>query len=410
MKIALALLGLFAAVALTLTGVALYGSLPPGALTGVDAFDPFDVLFPLALVSYLAVGMLIVWRRTRNAVGWIFCAIGALSALVAFAEGYSRWGALGRVGSVPGTELFAWLSTTLAEVPLALLVILLLVFPDGRLMSRRWWPLLWLGVAVNAAVVASLAFSPGPLANLTAVENPLGIEDAAGALGLLASIAGSASPLVSLACAAALLLRLRRAHGRERQQLKWFVYCTALGLIVFIASEAVASLLGVADTRAADNVTSLAALVPTVAIPAAAGFAILRHRLYDIDVAVNRTLVYGALTACLALAYWGSVVLLGQLLQPLAPGYDLAIAGSTLAVAALFRPLRGRIQAAVDHRFYRRRYDATQTLEGFSARLREQLDLDAVGGELSGVVAETMQPAHMSLWLRTPGQSARRML
>ena len=231
----------------------------------------------------------------------------------------------------------------------------------------------------------------------------LGIDGAGGPLGALGSVAGAASPLVTLACAGCLLLRLRRAHGRQRQQLKWFVYCTAVGLLVFIAAEGIVELAGVGSTRAAENVTSLAALVPTVAIPTAAGIAILRHRLYDIDVAINRTLVYGVLTACLAGAYLGGVLVLQQLFAPLTRGSDLAIAGSTLAVAALFRPLRARIQAVVDRRFYRRRYGASRTLEQFSARLREQVDLEALGDELEAVVRETMAPAHVSLWLRAPG-------
>ena len=198
--------------------------------------------------------------------------------------------------------------------------------------------------------------------------------------------------------AASLLLRLRRARGHERLQLKAFAYACAVMAAVVVANNVLYRALGSGST--ADLIGSIAFSLPLFAIPATVGVAMLRHRLYEIDVVINRTLVYGTLSATLALSYAGGVVLLGQLFRPFTRGSELAIAGSTLAVAALFGPLRGRIQAAVDRRFYRHRYDAARTLQSFSSRLREQVDLDALEGELEAVVRETVAPAHVSLWLR----------
>jgi hypothetical protein len=228
-----------------------------------------------------------------------------------------------------------------------------------------------------------------PDAPVDGVVNPLGIEGADAAIDTLEAVSGSAALLSILLAAVSLVIRFRRSRGVERLQLKWFVSAAllfALACLAFLGLSGELELLG-----------QLLIVTAYALIPIAAGVAILRHRLYDIDVVINRALVYGALTMTLGATYLGSVLLIG-----LAVGRSgFAVAVSTLAVAALFRPARARIQAAVDRRFYRRRYDAARTLEAFGGRLRDELDLEALGADLRGVVTDTVQPSHVSLWLRS---------
>ena len=277
---------------------------------------------------------------------------------------------------------------------------LLLLFPDGRLPSRRWRPVAWLAAGSLVALFLG-SFSPGPLGgfdDITSIENPFGIDRAGGFFDSLEGSTGWTLLVVSiLASASSFVLRLHRARGDERQQLKWFAYAATLLAAGFITLSATD---GESWIGAAPLVAGL------VALPLAIGIAILRYRLYEIDVIIRRTLVYGAVTAGLAGLYFGIVLALQQVFSSFAGGSDLAVAVSTLAVAALFGPARRRVQHAVDRRFYRRRYDAQRTLETFSARLRDEVDLDALGTELRTVVRDTMQPSDVSLWLR-PAQEKR---
>jgi hypothetical protein len=267
-----------------------------------------------------------------------------------------------------------------------LITALLLLFPDGRLPSRRWWPAGALVLAAILCLFAGYAFAPGALDDYRRVENPLGL----GRLFLTLQHAGF--PLMALAAitsAGALIWRFRRSHGVERQQLKWMAAAAALVVAAWLANAALDGFLGVQS----------AYFLPIVllALPGAATVAILRYRLYDLGRIVNRTLVYLALTVTLGAVYLGLVLLIGLTLGT----SNVAIAVSTLAVAALFRPARAHIQAAVDQRFYRRRYNAQRTLDAFGARLRDEVDVDRVGAHLHAAVLETVQPAHVSVWLRS---------
>ena len=358
----------------------------------------FNVVFGLVFLLFPSVGALVAARFPRNPIGWLLIAAGLLMYLGELAAGYALYGLEADPGSLPGATTAAWLSSWLFYAPLfAVPPFLFLLLPDGRLLGRRWRPV---AIAVAAGVVLVLArsaLSPGPLEEVFAdLDNPYAIEaaetplEAAGALGLLLVVAGI------LASAASLIIRFRRVP-EQRQQLKWLVVAAAV--IAFAAAAAV-----VLFATGQDAVGGTITLVAFGFVPVAAGIAILRHRLYDVDLVINRALVYGTLTAILAGAYLGLVLLLGLALGPLTSQSDLAIALSTLVVAALFQPARRRVQALVDRRFYRHKYDAARTLERFGARLRSETDLDALRGELTAVVRDTMQPAHVSLWLRKTGR------
>jgi hypothetical protein len=348
------------------------------------------------VAAFGVLGVLIASRHPRNPIGWLFCGVAVTGSLMSLARGLAELWLDGN--GVPDWigETAAWygdVSWILVILPAA--TFLLLLFPDGRLLSPRWRAVAWGAGAGIALLFVGDGFDAGRLADYPEIENPYGVDSPAllaitvvAALGLAVAIVGS--PL-------SLVLRFRRAGSVERQQIKWLALAGAVAAVTFVIALAGYDLWG-------SEVSDGAIMVSVLMIPVAAGVAILRHRLYDVDVVINRTLVYGALTATLAAAYLGSVLLLQLALSPLTEDSGLAIAGSTLAVAALVRPLRGRIQAIVDRRFYRRKFDAARTLEGFGARVRDQVELDALGAELRAVVAETMQPAHVSLWLREAGR------
>ena len=355
-------------------------------------------MFGLALLTYPVVGAIIVSRRPEHSVGWMFCAVGILGALQAMSGEYATFVTLTRSDPLSMTAYAAWLENW-AWIPPSFLVLagLPLLFPHGRLPSRRWRPVIWLTVAAMVALVLNKAFMPGPFENYPSLRNPFGAEGAEGLLRPLFHWGNLLLLVVTLAAVAAVIVRLRYARGSERQQLKWFVYAVVAMVAIFTMSVIAAELL----RKEPVDIAYVPMLASMAALPVATGIAILKYRLYDIDVLVNRTLVYGSLTATLALVYFGSVVLLQGALRALTgEESQLAVVASTLAIAALFNPLRRRIQAFIDQRFYRKKYDAAKTLEAFNARLRDETDLDRLVGDLVGVVRETMQPAHVSLWLR----------
>jgi hypothetical protein len=359
----------------------------------------FDVWFMLVSLSFATVGALVASRQPDNAVGWIFCALGVCNSLAVASQGYAIYALLS--AHLPGGAVANWLSSLLAgPIVFAMFALVLLLFPDGRPLSSRWRAVVWLDLAAIALIFA-FAFKPGPLdTSLLDADNPFGIEgagallEALGITGLFLALAAAATGGVSL------VLRLRRSSGVERQQLKWFAFAGAIFCAVFATGPLLWTFL---PSSGFGWIWTVLFLSAASAIPAAAGIAILRYRLYDIDVVINRTLVYGALTVSLVLVYLVGVVSLQYVLGTLTGGgSQLAIVASTLAIAALFNPLRGRFQAFIDRLFYRNKYDAAKTLEEFSSRLREETDLDALGGGLVSLVRETMQPAHVSLWLRSP--------
>jgi hypothetical protein len=387
-----------AAVALTLAGL-VFLVLNGATETPNSIGSPVvDGAFALFFLSFATVGALVAVSQPRNAIGWLFLAGGVAAALEEPLLGWATYTFVTEPGSLPGGAAAAlvadaaWLPS-LASATLFMFVL----FPTGRPPSPRWRPFIWVFAIDMAVYVVATLLNPGGLYFFPGVDNPIGVE-AAGAS--LQTVVDFASPIVFVSLLlglVALVLRFRRSTGVERRQLKWIVYLAG----VFVALTPALIVLGERDVEMGGVLVSDLAFTALVcAVPVAVGVAILRHRLYDVDVVINRTLVYGALTATLAAAYVGSVLLLQLALSPLTEDSGLAIAGSTLAVAALFRPARARIQTAVDRRFYRSRYDAALTLDGFGARVRDQVELDSLGAELRTVVTDTMQPAHLSLWLR----------
>jgi hypothetical protein len=388
-RVAWSLLSIWTAiVAVLVTLSAVNGTFRPDALT-----DSVPLL--LAFATFIVVGALIVGHRPGNAIGWIFAAIALLAVLGALAEEYAIFAS---ARHLPGPVLAAWFASWAWYPTLALtLVFTPLLFPTGRLLSPRWRLVAWPAAAVMAAITGlaalqqTIELAPGRMVanpfGLAGVENPEGSRLGAVLFPLL-------GPLV-LAAFASLVVRFRRSWGDERQQLKWITFAAALLPLTF------------AGDLLPDTVGNLLFAVVVSFLPVAAGVAILRYRLYEIDRLINRTLVYGLLSALLAGVYAAMVLAGGELSGGVAddpPSW--AVAGATLAVAALFQPARRRIQQVVDRRFDRRRYDAARIVDAFSGRLREGLDLDALAAELLAVVEQTVQPTGVSLWLRPPARPA----
>ena len=371
-----------------------------------------EALLLLAMFSFPVVGVLIATRQPRNAIGWILLGIGLVWELPG--ESYVRYGFITDPGSLPRPDLVAVLMSSSWVPGIGLIgTFLILLFPDGRLPSPRWRPLAWFSAVVLIVLTVVIPLMPEPLPEVTQVPylpdvpNPLGIDALRHVLNAL-FVFLPLLPLCIVASALSLIARFRRSQGQERLQLKWLAAGAGVNAALY--------LLAMAFTLASDapwsgkgtpfwlTVLQNLALYSFVLIPVAIGFAVLRYRLYDIDVIINRALVYGILTASLALVYAAGVVGLGAVARTLTrqETNNLAVAASTLGAAALFGPLRRKVQSFIDRRFYRHKYDAEQTLAEFSARLRDQLDLDSLNAELLGVVTRTMQPSRVSLWLKPP--------
>ncbi len=380
---------LFAATALAITA--------QSAVREVSYIEVGATLNALAIAAaFSTVGALVASRRSENPIGWIMCAVGLLFASSGLGDAYAVYALYGGAEQMPGAAFAAWVSTTTTTTAILAFPLLLLLFPDGRPPSRRWWLVVWLVVFVLVAESTSSALLTERFVGYGDISNPFHIAPLDPLGDAYTTYARtSLSILALLLPTIGLVMRFWRSRGIERQQLKWFVSAGALaafgGVLISVGGQSQILLtIYFAFTTAA-----------LCTIPISMGAAILRYRLYDIDVIVNRTLVYGSLTATLALVYVGSVVSLQALLRVLT-GQDptLVIVASTLAIAALFTPLRRRVQALVDRRFYRRKYDAAKTLAAFNSRLREETDLDALSNDLVGVVRGTMQPENAAFWLR----------
>lgn len=339
-------------------------------------------------IVYPFVGALIVARQPRNLVGWVFVLLGLASASGRVANEYAKYVLFVAPGMLPEVAIIAWAASWLGILGFASLPFLFLLFPNGTSLSRRWRPVAWLLLGVITLAVVSTAFMPGPLEDYPAVTNPFGIALAGGALKLFRIAIDPIAVVAAVASIISAFLRYRRSRGEERQQLKWFAYAVALVP------------LALAGNSVFPNFAWLIGGIGAACIPIGVGIAILKYRLYDIDVLINRTLVYGLLTAALGLVYVGCVVLLRLLLAPLTGSSELAIVASTLAIAVLFAPLRRRIQSLIDKRFYRHKYDAAKVLAAFGATARDETDLERLTGDLLRVVDETMRPEFVGLWLR----------
>jgi hypothetical protein len=382
---------LFTVLALVITVYLAYLNDPASFGTALEA---------LLLFTFGTVGALISSRHPGNAIGWLFCFGALVWALGELALEYGVYVLVTASGSLPAVAWISWFGTWARGMGwFAIATFMLLLFPDGRLPSPRWRPVLW--GAVGYMVFFTFAIWLSPESNdfrLSLVPNPVGSH--LGFMNFLLDVANLASPVLLAAGGAAVLSRFRRARDVERQQLKWFAYAIVVMVVLFGCWFALV-LAGFV------TIGPLLFIVPLLGLPAAVGIAILRYRLYEIDIIINRTLVYGPLTLMLVVLYFGGVVALQRLFVALTGQKStLAVVASTLLIAALFNPLRHRIQSFIDRRFYRSKYDATKTLDDFSARLRDETDLEALHDELVRVTRETVQPEHVTLWLRRTGKGA----
>ena len=358
--------------------------------------------FVLVVGTFPVSGLLVLRQQPSNSVGWLLLSVGDIWAVGSLADAYATYGLTIEPGSLPLASAGAAVSNAIWAPALGVMsTFLLLRFPDGRLPGPRWRPLARLSAAVLVSLTALLLVTPGELIEgpLAGEPNPLGVESLRPVADLVLAALILGLTACSLACAWSLVVRFRRSHGVERQQLKWM---TAAGSVV-----ALALLTNVLVSEPSSQgpepgwllVLDNLAFATWALLPVATATAVLRHGLYDIDVVINRALVYGSLTACLAAVYLGSVLLLQLVLRPLTERSDLAVAASTLGVAALFGPVRARMQVAVDRRFYRHKYDAARTVADFSTTLQQEIDLDTIGTDLVRVADEAVQPVAVTLWL-----------
>jgi hypothetical protein len=389
-------------VALVVGGIVLSraaSSTAPDLPFGGETNDASVVANLVTLLTFSVVGAIIASRHPRNTIGWLFCSVGVTIGLNSFAGDYAEYWLAGGTSMKSVAETAAWFSSwawiLLTYVPTTFV---LLLFPDGRLPSPRWRLVAWGAALGIAGCIVGYALEAGPLEDFPQIANPYGVDGpVVGMVGVAGSIVAAGALVAS---AVSLIVRMRHARSEQRQQIKWLAY----GGTVVVGTICVGGLINLWNVPVSIAVSNVALL----GLPVFTGIAIVKHHLYDIDLLINRTLVYGSLTTMLVAVYVGGIVLSQRVFVGLT-GHDelpqLAIVASTLLIAALFAPLRRRIQATIDRRFYRRKYDAAKMLSVFSARLREETDLSTLSDDLVGVVKETMQPEHVTLWLRPDTES-----
>jgi hypothetical protein len=340
--------------------------------------------------TFAILGALIVSRHPGNIIGWIFIMLGVGIGVQLFSGQYAIVALVSE--KLPFGVVAVWLSTVVSILAITSFVFLILLFPTGRLPSSRWRPVMGIAATAIVALAISFALSPGPIEGFASVNNPFGVGAAAVVLDILGRIGGWTVIACFFAAILSLIVRFYRSRGDERLQLKWFVYAATLGFLGIVLT---------ALSNAEGIFAELAWTLGPLSLPLSAGIAILKYGLYEIDIIINRTLVYGTLTVVLAISFEGGIVALQQVFRLLSgQESEVAVVATTLVIAAMFEPLRRRIQDFVDRRFYRSKYDARKTLESFNARLRNETDLSALSNELVRVSRDTMQPQHVSLWLR----------
>jgi len=350
-----------------------------------------DVGAPIFGLVFVATGALIALRQPRHPVGWCFLLLGLFGELFLNFANYGLYGTVTAPGRLPAAGVAVWISHWFWAIPSSVLPILLLLFPSGRPPTVRWWPVAWL--AVGATLLFAGTDALGAYLAARTPESPFGTS-LLEPLGWVSLVSALMWAVTLVGAVASLVVRFRRSRGPERQQLKWFASAAA----VVVSFQLVGLLVYVAPVP---PVISALSNLSYGLLPVSAAVAILRYRLYDIDVVIERTLVYGVVTGTLGATYVATVVVLQGLLRALTGGSEIAVALSTLLVVALFHPIRQRAQDAVDRRFYRARYDAAQTVNAFVVRLRDDVELNSVRADLLDVVNSTVQPAHASVWLRS---------
>jgi hypothetical protein len=361
---------------------------------GVLGVLPLEIAF----LGFSVIGALIVFRRPQNTVGWIFCIIGLGTAFTSFSAGFVQHAIATHTDGRLVVGLIDVLGNTVWPMNLGLATMLLYLFPTGRLLSPRWRFIFWLDVTLSATASLLSALTPGYLESGNRVWNPLGVSGTGPIISKLSEIGGPPFIVCALAAAASIIARYITSRDVQRQQIKWFAFGTAAMVAILVPTFAL-----IPDKSGLSNITFALGILM---LPIGAGIGVLRYRLFDIDVIINHTLVYGSLTAVLAAIYFAGVLGAQQLTRILTgqekPQSPVVIVVTTLVIAALFQPLRRRFQRFIDRRFYRSRYDARKTLDRFGSSLRGQIELDHLTGHLLETVEQTMHPAHVSLWLRTP--------